>query len=123
MRGTRAEGVVDRIRALAPNGVDAVFDVTGHGFAEASIALRGGTRRVVTIADVAAAERGITVSAGEAASLRHEDFEPVLALAASAEFVTEITQTFSFARDPSRSPSERGRPPAWQDRRHRPLTV
>ncbi|WP_067677623.1 NADP-dependent oxidoreductase [Nocardia miyunensis] len=56
---TYGEGVADRVRALAPNGVDAVFDCAGHGFLDAAIELRGGTDRIITIADVSAEEKGV----------------------------------------------------------------
>lgn len=98
---TYGDGVVDRIRALAPDGVDAVFDVTGHGFADAAIALRGGTDRIVTIADFDAAKQGITVSASDASSITAADFAPVLAFAAAGDLVTEIAQTFPFAEVPA----------------------
>ncbi|MGV9612990.1 NADP-dependent oxidoreductase [Nocardia xishanensis] len=58
------DGLVERVRALAPHGVDAVFDAAGHGVLPAAIELRGGTDRIVTIADGAAAELGIVFSAG-----------------------------------------------------------
>ncbi|OQD51734.1 NADPH:quinone reductase [Streptomyces phaeoluteigriseus] len=56
------EGLVERVRALAPDGVDAVFDLAGKGALEDSIALRGGTERIVTIADFGAHQLGITFS-------------------------------------------------------------
>lgn len=90
------DGVVDRIRGLAPDGVDAVFDVTNHGFVDAAIELRGGTDRIVTISDFAAGDRGITVSYGDQSKITSADFQPVVALAASAEFDTEIARTFAF---------------------------
>jgi len=58
------EGLVERVRALAPDGVDAVFDLAGKGALEDSIALRGGTERIVTIADFRAHQLGITFSSG-----------------------------------------------------------
>jgi NADPH:quinone reductase-like Zn-dependent oxidoreductase len=59
------EGLVDRVRALAPQGVDAVFDAAGQGALPASIELRGGTTdRIVTIADPTAASLGVEFSAG-----------------------------------------------------------
>ncbi|MFF7947118.1 NADP-dependent oxidoreductase [Streptomyces griseorubiginosus] len=58
------EGLVDRVRALAPAGVDAVFDLAGKGALEDSIALRGGTGRIVTIADFRAHQLGVTFSTG-----------------------------------------------------------
>ncbi|KUL27665.1 NADP-dependent oxidoreductase [Actinoplanes awajinensis] len=58
-------GLVDRVRALAPQGVDAVFDAAGYGVLPDSIELRGGTaERVVTIADPAARELGVVFSGG-----------------------------------------------------------
>jgi len=58
------EGLVERVRALAPDGVDAVFDLAGKGVLEDSITLRGGTERIVTIADFGARQLGITFSQG-----------------------------------------------------------
>jgi NADPH:quinone reductase-like Zn-dependent oxidoreductase len=57
-------GLLERVRALAPDGVDAVFDLAGKGALEDSIALRGGTERIVTIADFGARQLGITFSQG-----------------------------------------------------------
>ena len=56
------EGLLERVRAAAPDGVDAVFDTAGQGGLQESIELRGGTDRIVTIADFAAAELGVTAS-------------------------------------------------------------
>ncbi|KRD08671.1 NADPH:quinone reductase [Mycobacterium sp. Root265] len=58
------EGLVERVRALAPGGVDAVFDVAGKGSLEDSITLRDSTDRIVTIADFRAHELGITFASG-----------------------------------------------------------
>src|SRR3954447_21098480 len=60
------EGLVERVRALAPDGVDAVFDLAGKGALEDSITLRGGTERIVTIADFRAEQLGITFARGSA---------------------------------------------------------
>ncbi|MFJ9553558.1 NADP-dependent oxidoreductase [Nocardiopsis sp. NPDC101807] len=53
------EGLAQRVRALAPRGVDAVLDAAGHGALPDAIALRGGTDRVVTLADPAAFDLGV----------------------------------------------------------------
>lgn len=106
---TYGDGVVDRIRALAPNGVDAVFDVTDHGFVDAAIELRGGPERIVTISQFDAGSKGVTVSYGDSSSITASDFEPVIALAASGEFATEIARTFAFEDLPAAHElSERG---------------
>lgn len=55
---TYGEGLVDRVRALAPV-VDAVLDAAGSGVLPDSIELRGGTERVLTLADPAAYALGV----------------------------------------------------------------
>lgn len=57
------DGLVERVREVAPQGVDAVFDAAGQGALPDSIELRGGTSRIVTIADPAAFGLGITFTA------------------------------------------------------------
>ncbi|QMU73427.1 NADP-dependent oxidoreductase [Streptacidiphilus sp. P02-A3a] len=74
------DGVFDRVRAAAPQGVDAVLDTSGAGVLAASVELVGGTERVVTVADPAEAGvlgvrfsgggEGVRVAQGLAAGLR-----------------------------------------------------
>ncbi|MFD0146869.1 MULTISPECIES: NADP-dependent oxidoreductase [unclassified Streptomyces] len=60
---TYGEGLADRVRAAAPQGVDAVFDAAGHDTLPVSIELTGGAKeRIVTIAAVDAEEHGIVFS-------------------------------------------------------------
>jgi NADPH:quinone reductase-like Zn-dependent oxidoreductase len=77
------EGLVERVRALAPDGVDAVFDVAGRGALADSIELRGGsTERIVTIADYPGSEKyGIPFSGGPGSSI------------ASRELLDELAQS------------------------------
>jgi NADPH:quinone reductase-like Zn-dependent oxidoreductase len=75
------EGLVERVRALAPEGVDAVFDLAGKGALEDSIVLRRGTDRIVTIADLRAHQLGITFASGS----REKSAATLAALAALAE--------------------------------------
>ncbi|MGW2306087.1 NADP-dependent oxidoreductase [Streptomyces sp. NPDC001809] len=65
------DGLADRVRAAAPDGVDAVFDAAGHGVLPIAIELLGGTgsegagaatERIVTIADADAEKYGIVFS-------------------------------------------------------------
>ncbi|MFI8437140.1 NADP-dependent oxidoreductase [Streptomyces sp. NPDC079020] len=59
------DGLVARVRELAPQGVDAVFDASGRGALPDSIELRGGTTdRIVTIADPDAGKLGVAFSGG-----------------------------------------------------------
>ncbi|MFE4368347.1 NADP-dependent oxidoreductase [Streptomyces sp. NPDC056835] len=60
---TYGTGLVERIRALAPAGVDAVFDCAG-GTLPDLIAIAGDAARVVTIADLTAAAHGVHLSHG-----------------------------------------------------------
>jgi NADPH:quinone reductase-like Zn-dependent oxidoreductase len=52
------DGLVDRVRALAPNGVDAVLDFVGGGVAREPVPLTGGPTRIVSIADPDVQELG-----------------------------------------------------------------
>ncbi|QJY48047.1 NADP-dependent oxidoreductase [Pseudonocardia broussonetiae] len=59
---TYGDGLVDRVRALAPDGVDAALDVSGSGVIAECIALTGDPSRVVSIADFTAPQLGAQVS-------------------------------------------------------------
>lgn len=90
---TYGEGLVERVRAVAPQGVDAVFDVAGKGALPDAIELRGGTTdRVVTIADPGAAGLGVVFSGGAVS----EDAESILAeqarLAADGTLRVEVAK-------------------------------
>ncbi|CAM5628714.1 NADP-dependent oxidoreductase [Streptomyces narbonensis] len=66
------EGLAERVRAAAPDGVHAVFDAAGHGVLPVAIELLGGEgaadkRRIATIAATDAAEHGIAFSGVTAA--------------------------------------------------------
>jgi NADPH:quinone reductase-like Zn-dependent oxidoreductase len=61
------EGLVGRVRAIAPDGVDAAFDVAGKGALQDSIELTGTPARVVTIADPSASALGVRFSTGNPA--------------------------------------------------------
>jgi NADPH:quinone reductase-like Zn-dependent oxidoreductase len=61
---TYGPGLVERILALAPSGVDAVFDCAGGALPDL-IAIAGDPARVVTIApDLSAADHGVHLSHG-----------------------------------------------------------
>ncbi|GAB3819527.1 NADP-dependent oxidoreductase [Kribbella italica] len=58
---TYGPGLEERVRELAPGGVDAVFDCAG-GALEQLVAIAGDPSRVVTIADFEAARYGVHMS-------------------------------------------------------------
>ena len=91
------EGLVERVRALAPGGVDAVFDIAGRGALPDSVELRGGsTERIITIADYPGAEKlGIQFSGGGSSSIASSDLISGLAArVARGELRTTIAATF-----------------------------
>ncbi|MBB5785564.1 alcohol dehydrogenase catalytic domain-containing protein [Jiangella mangrovi] len=53
------DGLADRVRAVAPGGVDAVLDASGRDVLPVSVELAGGPERVVTIADGTAERYGV----------------------------------------------------------------
>ena len=58
------DGMVDRVRDVTEQ-VDAVLDAAGMGGLEGAVILRGGTDRVVTVADPTAMEMGIHFDPGD----------------------------------------------------------
>ncbi|MEV5972938.1 NADP-dependent oxidoreductase [Streptomyces sp. NPDC051921] len=93
---TYGEGLADRVREAAPQGVDAVFDAAGHDTLPVSIELLGGdTSRIVTIAATDAAERGVVFSGVtvEAATAR-EWLDGLAALAVEGRLRLDVADTF-----------------------------
>jgi NADPH:quinone reductase-like Zn-dependent oxidoreductase len=58
---TYGPGLVERVRALAPSGVDAVFDCAGGALPDL-VAIAGDPARVVTVADITADAHGVHLS-------------------------------------------------------------
>jgi NADPH:quinone reductase-like Zn-dependent oxidoreductase len=61
---TYGDGLVDRVRELAPDGVDLAYDAAGHGALPALIELTGSPDNVITIADFSAPQLGVRVTTG-----------------------------------------------------------
>jgi hypothetical protein len=91
---TYGEGLVDRVRTLTP-AVDAVFDAAGRGVLPDSIELRGGTDRILTIADPAAAELGVELS--EEAKPSRTGLAELLGLVARGEVSVPVARVLPFA--------------------------
>ncbi|MFC9615301.1 NADP-dependent oxidoreductase [Streptomyces sp. NPDC056938] len=89
-------GLVEWVRAVAPQGVDAVFDAAGKGALAASVELRGGTPdRVVTIADPDAARYNVTfASGGSDRAKAREGLTLQAALAANGKLHISIAHAF-----------------------------
>ena len=93
------DGLVERVRAAAPDSVDAVFDAAGRGALPDSIELRGGASRIVTIADPAAFGLGIPFS-GEAAR-DAGDLAEVARLAADGRLRVTVAETYPLEKAPA----------------------
>jgi NADPH:quinone reductase-like Zn-dependent oxidoreductase len=88
------EGLVDRVRALAPDGVDAALDVAGNGVLPELMKLAGGAGHVVTVADFAGArQHGVRFSSGDAGRAVHALGE-IGELIESGRFSLPVAQTF-----------------------------
>ncbi|KIF68660.1 NADPH:quinone reductase [Streptomyces sp. AcH 505] len=96
---TYGDGLVDRVRDVAPQGVDAVFDVAGKGALPDSIELRGGTtERIVTIADMDAEKYGVVFTAGGMSDEERRDvLLRHLGLAAERALRTQVAHTYPLA--------------------------
>ncbi|SNR89398.1 NADP-dependent oxidoreductase [Actinomadura mexicana] len=91
------EGLVERVRALAPDGVDAALDVAGNGVLPELIALAGGAEHVVTVADFGGArEHGVRFSRGDDGRAVHVLGE-IGALVEAGRFALPVARTFPLA--------------------------
>ena len=97
---TYGDGLVERVRAVAPQGVDAALDAAGRGGElTASIELTGGTERVVTIADAAgAAQHGVRFTSGAGGEYRGGPaFAEALELFAAGKLELPIHRAYPLA--------------------------
>ena len=87
------DGWAERVRAVAPDGVDAVLDASGRGVLEESVRLAGSAERVVTIADGSAADYGVRFTGSGQATIP-EVFAEVLPLMERGELSLPVTATY-----------------------------
>jgi NADPH:quinone reductase-like Zn-dependent oxidoreductase len=95
-------GLADRVRALAPDGLDAAFDCVGTDEAlDVSLELLQERGRIVTIAASAQAKRdGIKAVAGaapESAAFRDSQRQRLIDLAGAGDLIVPVARTFPFA--------------------------
>jgi NADPH:quinone reductase-like Zn-dependent oxidoreductase len=91
------EGLTDRVRVLAPDGVDLALDVAGSGVLPDLIELAGGAAHVVTIADFAGAQKyGVRFSRGDTGRAIHALAEIGESIE-SGRFALPVVQTFPLA--------------------------
>jgi NADPH:quinone reductase-like Zn-dependent oxidoreductase len=92
------DGWADRVRAVAPGGVDAVFDAAGAGLLADAIALAGDAARVITIADDNAADHGVRFTGADPADRAPEALPELAALMAEGRLAVPIWRTYPLAR-------------------------
>ena len=90
------DGLAERVRELAPDGVDAVLDASGRGELGLSVELAGGPERVLTIAAADAAEHGVRFHPSGGGEDTVRALEEVLPLIAAGTFVFPIAGTFTL---------------------------
>ena len=91
------EGMLDRVRAIAPTGVDLALDVAGSGALPELIELAGGADNVITIADYAGAKKyGVRFSTGESGRALYA-LAHVAQLIEAGRFALPVGQTFALA--------------------------
>ena len=92
---TYGEGLAQRVRELAPDGVDAAVDAAGGGALPDLVELTGGAQHVVTIADYAGAqETGVTFSGGMGTGRAVHALSEIGELIDSGRFTLPVAQTF-----------------------------
>jgi len=93
------EGLVERVRAFAPDGVDLALDVAGSGILPELIELASGPEHVVTIADFGGAQQyGVRFSRGDDAGRAIHALTEIGELIESGRFALPVAQTFPLAQ-------------------------
>jgi NADPH:quinone reductase-like Zn-dependent oxidoreductase len=96
---TYGDGLTDRVREIAPGGVDAALDAAGGGVLPALVELAGGPERVVTIADYAGAQQtGARFSGGMGTERAVHALRDIGPLIDSGKFSLPVAQTFPLER-------------------------
>ncbi|EMD27740.1 NADP-dependent oxidoreductase [Amycolatopsis azurea] len=90
------EGLAERVRAVAPQGIDASFDASGQSLATL-VELTGGPKRVVTIAAADAADHGVRFTSGSPAEQVPGSLAEGAALAAEGKLTLPISRVYPLA--------------------------
>ena len=107
---TYGEGMVERVRALAPGGVDVALDVAGSGVLPQLIDLAGGAQNVVTLADFdGPKEHGVRFSNGFADGHAFHSLAEVGELIEAGRFWLPVDRTFPLAEIAASASHQRAR--------------
>jgi NADPH:quinone reductase-like Zn-dependent oxidoreductase len=95
---TYGEGMVERVRALAPGGVDVALDVVGNGVLPQLIDLAGGSQNVITLADFnGSKEHDVRFSNGYVDGHAFHSLTEVGELIEAGRFWLPVDKTFPLA--------------------------
>jgi NADPH:quinone reductase-like Zn-dependent oxidoreductase len=92
------QGWANRVRAVAPDGIDAVFDTSGAGVLADSVALTGDPGRVITIADESAAQYGVRFTGADPGDRIPEARAELADLAAAGQLSVPIWRIYPLAQ-------------------------
>ncbi len=92
---TYGDGLVERVRALAPDGVDQAFDVAGSGVLPELVEITGDASKVLTIADYSAEQYGVRITGGGSESAP-EGRQEAADLFERGLFTLPVAETFGF---------------------------
>ncbi|HWF31648.1 MAG TPA: NADP-dependent oxidoreductase [Solirubrobacteraceae bacterium] len=94
---TYGDGLVERVREIAPDGVDRAIDDAGGGALPALVELAGGAEHVVTIADYQGAEEtGVRMTGGAGSERAWHALAHVAELIDAGRFSLPVAQTFAL---------------------------
>jgi NADPH:quinone reductase-like Zn-dependent oxidoreductase len=91
------DGWVERVRAAAPGGVDAVFDTSGAGLLPDAIAVAGDVSRVITIADDNFADHGVRFTGNDPTDRTPEALPELAALIADGKLSVPVWRSYPLA--------------------------
>ena len=91
---TYGDGLLERVRSVAPQGVDAVLDASGRGEIPVSIQLTGTPERVLTLVAFDAADTGIQIHTGGGGSNLGDGLREIVGLIEQRRLTVSISRTF-----------------------------
>ncbi|XCW76056.1 Hypothetical protein ABZS17G119_04277 (plasmid) [Kosakonia cowanii] len=90
-------GLKDRVRRMAPGGIDAALDVAGSGIISELIEITGSASRVVSVADFSAEKYGARFSKGPPENL-DAVLQEIIHLFRYAQYTVSVERTFKMER-------------------------
>jgi NADPH:quinone reductase-like Zn-dependent oxidoreductase len=94
---TYGDGLLERVRSVAPQGVDAVLYASGRGEIPVSIQLTGTPERVLTLVAFDAADTGIQIHIGGGGNDLGDALREIVGLIEQQRLTVSISRTFPLA--------------------------